>query len=413
MIEKRTLIIKISAAALSLCLSLAAFTFSAGAVLTEADVQSYEDRLEEVKRERELAVAVLNDIQNDQTRAYERIAQLDTILELNEEMRRLTNEQIEGLGWQLYETRQSIADTEKKIAAQKETLLVRMRENYMDSATDYFEVLLSSKSLFDFLKKLDYVDAVLNYDQQLIRQLGEEEKRLADFEQLIIRTEEEQRARLADLDVIIADYRAQEEEKYEYLQSLEQNEQWWTENYAYNQELEDTLNRELEVTLARIAEQQRQEEERLRQLAEDQAKYEAQNTYFGNLSEVWPLEAGVKFRVSSEQGWRVLWGIRDYHRGIDLACPSGTAVYAFNGGTVEKSEYHYSYGNYVLIDHGGGIATLYAHMSCRLVEAGDRVEAGQQVGNVGLTGSTTGYHLHFEVRENGVVVNPRNYLIFP
>ncbi len=394
MIEKRTLIIKISAAALSLCLSLAAFTFSAGAVLTEADVQSYEDRLEEVKRERELAVAVLNDIQNDQTRAYERIAQLDTILELNEEMRRLTNEQIEGLGWQLYETRQSIADTEKKIAAQKETLLVRMRENYMDSATDYFEVLLSSKSLFDFLKKLDYVDAVLNYDQQLIRQLGEEEKRLADFEQLIIRTEEEQRARLADLDVIIADYRAQEEEKYEYLQSLEQNEQWWTENYAYNQELEDTLNRELEAT-------------------QDQAKYEAQNTYFGNLSEVWPLEAGVKFRVSSEQGWRVLWGIRDYHRGIDLACPSGTAVYAFNGGTVEKSEYHYSYGNYVLIDHGGGIATLYAHMSCRLVEAGDRVEAGQQVGNVGLTGSTTGYHLHFEVRENGVVVNPRNYLIFP
>ncbi len=117
--------------------------------------------------------------------------------------------------------------------------------------------------------------------------------------------------------------------------------------------------------------------------------------------------------MSSEQGYRILWGIQDYHLGIDLACAGGTAVLAFNGGTVVKSTFHYSYGNYVLIDHGGGIATLYAHMSNRLVNEGDRVEAGQQVGNVGLTGSTTGYHLHFEVRENGKVVNPRNYLVFP
>ena len=74
---------------------------------------------------------------------------------------------------------------------------------------------------------------------------------------------------------------------------------------------------------------------------------------------------------------------------------------------------HWSYGNYVLIDHGGGISTLYAHMSDRLVSAGDTVSAGQIIGHVGLTGNTFGYHLHFEVRENGTVVNPRNYLTFP
>ena len=105
--------------------------------------------------------------------------------------------------------------------------------------------------------------------------------------------------------------------------------------------------------------------------------------------------------------------MNDFHLGIDLACANGTNVYAANGGTVVKSEMHYSYGNYVLIDHGGGISTLYAHMADRLVSAGDTVAAGQQIGHVGLTGSTNGYHLHFEVCENGSTTEPRNYIVLP
>ena len=127
----------------------------------------------------------------------------------------------------------------------------------------------------------------------------------------------------------------------------------------------------------------------------------------------WPLQAGAYYYVSSEQGWRNLWGTQDYHLGIDLACYNGTHILAFNAGTVLKSEYHWSYGNYVLIDHGGGISTLYAHMSQNTVQVGQYVQAGQLVGYCGLTGSTSGYHLHFEVREDGTVVNPRNYLVFP
>ena len=114
--------------------------------------------------------------------------------------------------------------------------------------------------------------------------------------------------------------------------------------------------------------------------------------------------------MTSWFGWRNLYGVQDYHLGIDLACANGTDVLAFNSGTVLKSEYHWSYGNYVLIDHGGGIATLYAHMSDRWVAAGDTVVSGQQIGNVGLTGNTFGYHLHFEVRENGSVTDPAPYL---
>ncbi len=126
----------------------------------------------------------------------------------------------------------------------------------------------------------------------------------------------------------------------------------------------------------------------------------------------WVLEPGVEYKVSSEQGWRELYGEADYHLGTDFACSAGTEIRAYNAGKVLVSEYHSSYGNYVIVNHGGGLTTLYAHMSERAVSAGDWVESGQVLGYVGMTGSAYGYHLHFEVREDGEAVNPRNYLDF-
>ena len=140
-------------------------------------------------------------------------------------------------------------------------------------------------------------------------------------------------------------------------------------------------------------------------------QYYVNDDYVGGTAS-WVLESGVAYTVSSEQGWRDLYGTADFHLGTDLACPAGTEIHAYNAGTVLISEYHVSYGNYVLVDHGGGLQTLYAHMSERAVSAGDWVESGQLLGYVGMTGSAYGYHLHFEVRENGEVQNPRNYLDF-
>ena len=135
-------------------------------------------------------------------------------------------------------------------------------------------------------------------------------------------------------------------------------------------------------------------------------------TYTGGLMS-WPLEAGVSYYVSSENGWRSIYGVEDFHLAIDLACDNGTTVLAAAGGTVLRSEYHPSYGNYVLIDHGNGLSTLYAHMSSNNVSVGESVAEGETIGWVGLTGNTFGYHLHFETRENGSTVNPRNYIALP
>jgi len=125
-----------------------------------------------------------------------------------------------------------------------------------------------------------------------------------------------------------------------------------------------------------------------------------------------PIGADWRSRVTSEFGGRVdpITGKRDGHTGMDLAVPAGTPVRAALPGTVTVAKYHYSYGNYVMIDHGNGLSTLYAHNSKLLVRVGQTVQVGYVVSLSGSTGRSTGPHLHFEVRVNGQRTNPRSYL---
>lgn len=116
--------------------------------------------------------------------------------------------------------------------------------------------------------------------------------------------------------------------------------------------------------------------------------------------------------VTSEQGWRVhpVFGTSKYHSGMDLAAPSGTAILAAAEGKVTLAGWNGGYGNCVIIDHGGGISTLYGHASALHVSTGQKVSAGYRIASVGSTGWSTGPHLHFEVMINGEVTDPRPYI---
>jgi murein DD-endopeptidase MepM/ murein hydrolase activator NlpD len=107
-------------------------------------------------------------------------------------------------------------------------------------------------------------------------------------------------------------------------------------------------------------------------------------------------------------GFGPRWGRA--HQGIDIAAPTGTTIVAAQSGTVVSAAPYGGYGNMVLIDHGGGFTTVYAHLSAFSVSAGQTVGAGQMVGQMGCTGSCTGPHLHFETRVNGVAQDPMLYL---
>lgn len=117
-------------------------------------------------------------------------------------------------------------------------------------------------------------------------------------------------------------------------------------------------------------------------------------------------------RISDEYGYRMhpTLGVQKFHNGVDFAAPSGTPILADYGGTVVGAAYNSSMGNYVMINHGDGLYTIYMHASALYVSQGQTVSKGEQIAAVGSTGRSTGPHLHFSVRVNGEYVNPWNYL---
>ena len=121
---------------------------------------------------------------------------------------------------------------------------------------------------------------------------------------------------------------------------------------------------------------------------------------------IWPLSG----TITSRFGYRDIFGSTSFHSGLDIAAPYGTQISAADGGTVTFAGWRGSYGQTVIITHDDGTVTYYAHCSSLLVNAGDKVYQGQAIARVGMTGTATGYHCHFEVRVNGKSVNPENYL---
>ena len=125
---------------------------------------------------------------------------------------------------------------------------------------------------------------------------------------------------------------------------------------------------------------------------------------------IWPLYGNI----TSYFGYRSVFGSYSYHDALDIAASYGTTIKASDGGTVvwagTGTGGYWSYGKYVVIDHGNGMRTIYAHCSSLLVSAGDHVYQGQAIAKVGMTGRTTGPHCHFEMQMNGTPVNPLSYL---
>lgn len=128
----------------------------------------------------------------------------------------------------------------------------------------------------------------------------------------------------------------------------------------------------------------------------------------GNAVVVRPITSSA--RMSSDYGYRYIFGKTQFHRGMDFAAPVGTPIYATGNGVVTVSGWGSGYGRYIEIDHGNGVRTRYAHNSANFVKVGDTVYANQHIANVGNTGRSTGPHLHYEVRINGQAVNPQTYL---
>lgn len=356
---------------------------------------------QEMKRAKE-TLAKLESLKGD---AVTYVKQLDASLEtLSDELSQLSSD-IEGKEEQIEITTAELQAAEVTEAEQYEAMKLRIKYMYEKGDSSYVDLLMQAKSLSELLNKAEYIGKISEYDREKLDEYIATKKQIAETKSVL----ETEHAELLDLQEQTEAKHASVEEllaaKQAELKSVEsQIDAAEADVSAYQKDLktqEDSIK-------AIEAEIKRQEEAAKKKAEASGTTYKTQS--IGDIKFIWPCPASS--RITSKFGARSspTEGASSNHKGIDIGAPTGSNILAAAGGTVVVSTYSYSAGNYVMLNHGGGVYTVYMHASKLLCKVGDTVKQGQVIAKVGSTGYSTGPHLHFGIRLNGTYVNPSQYV---
>jgi murein DD-endopeptidase MepM/ murein hydrolase activator NlpD len=348
-------------------------------------ITDVQQKIKENKEKREKNNAELKELNSIANSVEKEIKKLD--LEENN-----LNLQIDGTELEIEELNSKIIASEVAIEQlnvsidENNTLLERrLRASYKRGEVGYLEIILNSENLIDAMTRMDMIQLIVKDDVELLGQIQIQKSNLEELKTI----QESNR-------------KGKEDKKLELLTSKQELSKKQNEKSAYIAVLEKDIKEKM-----RQEELLKKADKEFEQLL---LKYQNEKKYVGGVMQYpLPLE---HTRITSSFGTRPhpIYGYMSTHRGTDIACPTGTEVYAANGGKVIVAGTHSQFGNYIIIDHGGKIATLYAHNSKLLVKVGQEVTRGQVIAKSGSTGMSTGPHLHFEVRENGVSVDAMKYI---
>lgn len=295
----------------------------------------------------------------------------------------------------LYEQQgQQIEELSLKEAEEQKIFDNMLRMSYMYGSDTYFHLLFGSENIGDFLSRVDFIVYHFRANNNVLERLSETKASLE-------KTREEQK-NSKDESVV---YKSQlEQDKKEYDAKIAEANQKKTQYMADAANAESLYKKKLAETNAINAEiKALYEEQRKNNTASSNAAYSGTMGY-PLPSSYTTVSSGFITRTSP------ISGKTENHNGLDLPAPRGTSIYAADAGKVVIARHSSSWGNYVTIDHGGGIMTLYAHASSLNVTVGQTVKKGDTIAYVGSTGWSTGNHLHFTVYKNGVAVNPAPYI---
>ncbi len=327
----------------------------------------------------------LKEIEEDKEKREQELAEYRTreeqleaeINRLGEEMEGIQrqidriNREIEAKEQEIEETEEELREAEEELKYKDELLKRRLRAMHERGSTSYLEVLLGASSFGDFLSRFNDLRVIADNDARLVEEV--EEKRDA-----IILVKEELEAQKVALEGLRREAVVQKGE-------LERT-------VVSRQRVRKELEREIQKKEAAIA----QLEEEAAKLEEEIRKLITSGGGRPDLPLLWPVAS--PYYITDDFGYRP-WRGR-WHGGLDIGTGGRTnPIFAAAGGEIVQAGWNWSYGNYIIIDHGGDLATLYAHLSSMRVRAGDRVLRGDTIGNAGTTGVSTGIHLHFEVRD--------------
>ena len=381
-------------AALALALALTAFAPLEVLAVSQSQIDALEAERDELSAEREEMEAGIAELEAEHADIMERKTALDERNELYRQEIELIEEQVE-LYTSLVEQKKLEVDgaleRENEQLANYRRHVRAMEEN---GSFTWLAIIFGSKSLGELLSNIDMVGEIMEADRRSYEQYTaareESERVQAEYEEMLTELD----AKQAELEAEKAELEAEIEEAEQLIVELE--EQLETDRAAYEEQLakEQALESEIQSMIAELERQ------------------EAANSIVSTGTYIWPLPG---YSPGSAYGWRKhpIWGDMRFHAGEDIGAPSGTPILAADSGiaTVIPNNGN-GYGNYIIINHGGGRTTLYAHMSAFAVSNGQSVTQGQTIGYVGSTGNSTGPHLHFEVRVNGATTDPKSYFSF-
>lgn len=303
---------------------------------------------------------------------------------------------------QIEDTKSQLEDAKKQEEQQYADMKVRIQFMYENAQESYFEALFSSESFSDFLNSAEYIIQIQEYDRKKLNEYQD----TVDYIENVEKQLEEDYATLEEIKKEVEQEKASvEQEKASVAALMKQRE---TELAGIEGNI-DSAQSDADYYAAEIKAQEEIIAEIKRIEAEKAAAGKQDNPYTGGVF-TWPCPSST--RVTSDYGTRVspMGGASSNHKGIDIGASGGDAIVAAADGTVTTAAYSSAAGNYVMIDHGGGLYTVYMHASALMVSPGQTVSAGQTIAQVGSTGISTGNHLHFGVSLNGSYVSPWSYL---
>ena len=388
-----------------LCALFLGFGAVLSAYATNADLEDTKKKissLEEEKKKMESTISQLEGLKSDAA-AY--VRELDNSLAaLASELDDLEKDISEKEG-QIEEMGQKLSAAKAQEEEQYQDMKLRIRYMYENGEVSALDAIMQSGSISELLSRADYASQIAAYDRKMLKQYQATKEEVERREQELIAEHE-----------ALKELQASTEAKQASVQTLYDKKQ--TELAAYNSQIstaqgalaqyEEDLKAQ-EAQMKKIEEEMRRREEEARKKAEAAGeKYTVSN--LGNISFMWPCPSSS--RITSNFGDREspTEGASTNHKGIDIGAASGSDIVAAADGQVVISTYSYSAGNYIMIDHGGGVSTVYMHCSQLLVGKGAQVKKGQVIAKVGSTGYSTGPHLHFGIRSGGTYVNPRSYV---
>jgi murein DD-endopeptidase MepM/ murein hydrolase activator NlpD len=293
---------------------------------------------------------------------------------------------LDAIGEQVRVNTELVEKAEKMLAERNTILHKRIRDVYENGNISYVEVLFGAKDFSDFTNRLELLRRVITQDMALIEKVKVER-------QIIL----EKKAQLEQDKAVILVYKEQAAGKRNTVDTKRQERQDMLDNVLTEKETADRAYAELEQTSRDI-------EYMIQNLQNPASRGQVRAS--GVL--IWPF-AG---EITSPFGWRIhpVFGTQKFHTGIDLGADYGDPIKAADSGVVIHADWLGGYGKAVIIDHGNGLQTLYAHNSELVVSNGQTVRKGQLISRAGSTGYSTGPHLHFEVRRNGSPTDPMGYL---